>query len=59
MQLSAINSAIASVGTMRGKSLIPFETYGWYILNPLYYYNWQMVPRRVKLSNIKTLASIA
>lgn len=39
VELSAINSAIASVGTMKGKSLIPFETYGWYVLNPLYYYN--------------------
>ena len=39
VKLSDINSAIASVGTMKGKSLIPFETYGWYVLNPLYYYN--------------------
>ena len=39
VQLSAVNSAVTTVGTMKGKSLIPFETYGWYILNPLYYFN--------------------
>ncbi len=39
VKLSDINSAIASVGTMKGKSKIAFETYGWYVLNPLYYYN--------------------
>lgn len=53
VQLSAINSAIASVGTMRGKSLIPFETYGWYILNPLYYYNWQMDPKAGEIVKYK------
>ncbi len=39
IKLSDVNSSVKTVGTMKGKSLIPFETYGWYILNPLYYFN--------------------
>ena len=39
VRLSNINSAVANVGTMKSRSQIPFETYGWYVLNPLYYFN--------------------
>ncbi len=37
--LADVDSATTTVGTMKSMSLIPFETYGWYVLNPLYYFN--------------------